>query len=165
MLNNFLVSNTYGQRPMIKILLYVFSFFICSIGCAQGLSISVGAEMNVSSTESQFMMGYQSNNEWSLGVFYQNKCTIPLFEQSKAARVNEWFGVFLIAPIVKTKKISFYGQLRAGLVNDRFLLLTPSLETKIKITKWLAIGTGSSYRYGYPTFLFKTHISLLKRNP
>jgi hypothetical protein len=139
-------------------------FFLCSICYPQSLSVSVGAERNVSCMESQLMMGYQNGSEWLLGAFYQNKMNVLPLEQSTEAKGGEWFGLVVNAPLVRTKKIGFYGQLRTGLVNQRFLLIAPSLETKIIITKWLAVGSGTGYRYGYPTFFLKTQITLFKAN-
>src|SRR5678816_3539909 len=113
-------------------MLLVLVLALARVAChAQTLSMSMGLERNVAGMESQFTMGYQHSKEWGAGVFYQSKINMFLFENSTVHSGSEWYGLFLSVPLVKADKISLQAQLRAGLINSRFLLLAPSLETRV----------------------------------
>ncbi|GCC53274.1 hypothetical protein SanaruYs_35170 [Chryseotalea sanaruensis] len=142
--------------------LIIILLFSASIIQAQTLVLSTGVEKTVANTESQFMMGYQSKKQRSIGTFYQNN--VNRFISENNPKQSYWYGVFTALPIAKSEKISVYAMLRAGLMDEQFVVIVPSLETKIKVSKWLAVGVASSYRQGYPAFSFKTQFSLFNQS-
>lgn len=144
-----------------KILVVILLSFSATIQ-AQTLVLSTGIEKTVADTESQFMMGYQSKKQWAIGTFYQN--SLNNFTNENNREQSYWYGAFTTLSIAKSEKVSFYAMVRGGLMNEQFVVLVPSLETKIKISKWLAVGVASSYRQGYPAFSIKTQISLFNQS-
>lgn len=144
-----------------KASLSIFFLILTMDVYAQQLVISSGLERTVSGTESHFASGYQTKKQWSLGVFYQTKITTPPFERSRnEVGKDEWYGVYLNAPLAKSQRITLYAHIRVGLMNENFLMIAPSLETKVRLVKWAAVSVGSSYRQGYPAFSLKAHIHL-----
>lgn len=131
--------------------------------CAQNLTLGTGIERTVAATESQFTVGYLTKKQWSVGTFYQATLNVPPFENTSEGNSRTWYGAYLNLPLAKSEKIIFYTQVRAGLINKQFVAIVPSLETKITITRWFALGVGSSYRHGYPAFSFKAHIKLFNQ--
>lgn len=131
--------------------------------CAQNLTLSTGIERTVAAAESQFTVGYQTKKQWSLGTFYQTTLNVPPFENTLEGDSRTWYGAYLNLPLAKTEKITFYAQVRAGLIDEQFVAIVPSLETRITITKWFAFGMGGGYRHGYPALSFKAHIKLFNQ--
>lgn len=129
---------------------------------AQTLVLSTGVEKTVADTESQFMMGYQSKKQWAIGTFYQNSLNKFISESNRDQ--SYWYGAFTTLSIAKSEKISFHAMLRAGLLDEQFVVIVPSLETKIKVSKWFSVGVASSYRQGYPAFSIKTQFSLFNQS-
>jgi hypothetical protein len=141
--------------------LLIILLFASTVTQGQTLVLSTGVEKTVADTESQFMMGYQSKKQWAIGTFYQN--SLNKFINENTNKQSYWYGAFTTLSIAKSEKISFYAMLRAGLMSEQFVVVVPSLETKIKVSKWLAVGVASSYRQGYPAFSIKTQISLFNQ--
>lgn len=129
---------------------------------AQTLVLSTGVEKTVANIESQFMMGYQSKKQWTIGTFYQNSLNTLTNESNRSQ--SYWYGVFTTLSIAKSEKISFYALLRTGLRDEQFIVIVPSLETKIEVAKWFSVGVASSYRQGYPAFSIKTQFSLFNQS-
>jgi hypothetical protein len=142
--------------------LFIILLFSASAIQAQTLVLSTGIEKSVADMESQFMMGYQSKKQRSIGTFYQNG--INRFISENNHEQSNWYGVFTALPIAKSEKISVHAMLRTGLMDQQFVVIAPSLETKIKVSKWLAVGVASSYRQGYPAFSIKTQFSLFNQS-
>ncbi len=144
-----------------KILIVILFSFSATIQ-AQTLVLSTGIEKTVADTESQLMMGYQSKKQWAIGTFYQNSLNKFINENNRDQ--SFWYGAFTTLSIAKSDKISFYAMARIGLIDEQFIVVVPSLETKIKISKCFSVGVASSYRQGYPAFSIKTQISLFNQS-
>lgn len=141
--------------------LLIILVFSTSVIKAQTLVLSTGIEKTVADTEAQFMMGYQSKKQWTIGSFYQN--SLNQFNNESNREQSYWYGAFTTLSIAKSEKISFYAMVRAGLLNEQFAVIVPSLETKIKVSKWFSVGVASSYRQGHPAFSIKTQFSLFNQ--
>jgi hypothetical protein len=128
---------------------------------AQSFTVSAGLEKTVASTESQFMFGYQTKKQWVMGTFYQHN--FSQFTNEGLTDNYFWYGAFVGWPLAKSEKLSFYALLRSGLMERQFVVIVPSLETNIKVSKRLAVGVTSSFRKGYPAFSIKTQIHLFNR--
>ncbi len=126
----------------------------------QHLTASCGLERTVSATESQFTLGYETRRQWAIGTFYQTAITMKPFKIENGNNDASWYGFYLNAPLVRSQKISFYAQLRTGLVDTKFVVFVPSLETKMQLMKGLSATVGGSFRHTYPAFLLKLHIGL-----
>ncbi len=127
---------------------------------AQHLNLSCGLETTIAGTESQFMLGYENKKQWSAGSFYQAKMMMKPFTIESSNTSTSWYGIYLNAPMIRTQKVSVYAQLRTGLVDQKFIVLVPSLETKMKLTKSISATVGSSFRHTYPAFLLRLNVSL-----
>lgn len=126
----------------------------------QHLTSSCGLERTVSATESQFTVGYETKRQWAIGTFYQAAIAMKPFRIENSSGDNSWYGLYLNAPLVRSQKISFYAQLRTGLVDRKFIVCVPSLETRMQLMKGLSATVGASFRHTYPAFLLKLHIGL-----
>lgn len=127
---------------------------------AQKMDAVPGLEKTVAGVESSFSMNYESKRQWRMGMFYQTAISIPFVQSQEADASYEWYGVSIAAPLAKTEKIAFYGRLRAGYANANFMVVAPSVETHIKISKAFAVSVGSGYRMGHTSFSFQTHLRL-----
>lgn len=143
------------------ILLLTILFFDLS---GQDLSISAGFEKTVVGTELHLSSGYVTKKNWSLGAFHQMKIanTVMADLNNNAKSGMGWYGLYINAPLANTKKINVFFQLRAGISENRFIVVVPSIETSINLSKVISVSVGSSFRYSYPGFSVKTNIRLFK---
>ncbi len=82
---------------------------------------------------------------WRAGVFYQTT-----FDNKIEGTTNgTYWGSMVAAPLVKSGKLNFYAQLRAGFVDNRFFVAAPGVITEVKITHHLSADVGLSIRKGY----------------
>ncbi len=146
-----------------KNILFFFLLMACLNTQAQRLIIGAGMERTVAGTEIMGSLGYQNSGQWTVGGFYQQDMALPRLENNKSLSTASWYGVFANIPLAKSEKITYSVQLRVGLAEQKYVQVVPSLETKIKITNWLAAGTGCSYRQGYAAFMVRTYVQLFNR--
>ncbi len=126
----------------------------------QHLTSSCGLERTVSATEVQFTVGYETRRQWAIGTFYQSAITMKPFMIESNNSNASWYGLYLNAPLVRSQKIGFYAQLRTGIVDTKFIVLVPSLETRVQLAKGLSLIVGGSFRHTYPALLLKLQIGL-----
>jgi hypothetical protein len=124
----------------------------------QDLSFSAGFEKTVAGSELHFSSGYVTKKNWSLGAFHQMKIENMAEENTNTSgKTGTWYGLYINAPIANTKKINVFFQLRTGLSENRFIVVVPSIETNINLSKVISLGIGSSFRYSYPGLSIKTN--------
>ena len=98
----------------------------------------------------------ESKSQWGVGVFYQAAV--------KPADDNLWndrfYGARIQCPLVKSERISFLAVLRGGLVNEKFMVVVPGLETSLTLGKRIAVHFGMSMRMSYPSLSSKVALKL-----
>jgi hypothetical protein len=142
---------------MKKILLILF----CTqsiIGSAQDIVISAGAEKTVSGNQYGGSMMYETKKFWGAGVFGQTGVS---HSGSENLLKDLFYGVVLQAPIAKCERISFVAIIRNGFVNEKYFVVVPSVETRIKITPKAGAAIGAGLRSGYPSLSVKLFIRIL----
>ena len=144
---------------MKSILILMLTLFFINVS-GQDLSVSTGLEQTVAGTELQISGGYVTKKNWSLGAFHQSKITNASSETDNSKQGASWYGLYINAPIANTKKINVFLQMRTGFYENQFIVVVPSLETNINLNKMISLGFGTSLRYSYPAFSFKSNIQL-----
>ncbi len=114
---------------------------------AQSMVTAIQMEYTVAGTQYGSSFIYESKKQWGLGVFYQVGVTqsVEIFDK------DQFYGAQIQFPLVKSERISFFTSLRGGLVNDKFLVVVPGLETRINVGKRLGVAFGMSLRMNYPS--------------
>lgn len=124
---------------------------------AQELVGYLQSEVTVAGTQYGSSIIYETRSAWGGGVFYQSEIkSRPEQIPSK----ETFMGFVAQAPLAKSKRITFLGQLRAGLANNQFVVIVPGLETKLNITSRFGTSFGMSMRMGYPSLSGKIFVSL-----
>lgn len=82
---------------------------------------------------------------WRIGGFYQT----TFDNKVEGTTGGTFWGALLAVPLVKAKKMNFYFNARAGLVDNIFFVATPGVTTEIKISRHLGVDIGMSLRKGY----------------
>ncbi len=125
---------------------------------SQNMALSAGLENTVAGNELHLSTGYVTRNNWAVGVFHQMKIS-NISVESKPDKTNaDWSGLYFNAPIANTKKINLLLQIRTGMSEHKFLVIVPSLETQLNLSKLVSVSIGSSLRYTHPAFSLKTII-------
>jgi hypothetical protein len=129
---------------------------------AQQLVMQSGVEKTVAGLEYGANMFLETKRMWALGSFYQTRLNRDNPEGSLQMK-NIFYGVLFQGPIMKNEKLSFLFNLRMGLVNERFLAVVPSVETRIHVSERTGFSVGTGLRMSYPSFSFKVFVKLFKK--
>ncbi|MBA4056061.1 MAG: hypothetical protein C0490_15205 [Marivirga sp.] len=132
---------------MKKSMLLLF-IIISTCATAQDLIVSAGAELTVKGHQYGGSLLLETRKLWGAGVFYQAGISRDTGEGNLN---NPFYGIALQAPIASSERILFGAVMRMGLVNDRFFVVVPSLETRISITPKAGASLAAGLRYGYPS--------------
>ena len=141
---------------MKKILLI---FFCCTsiIVTAQDIVVSIGAEKTVSGNQYGGSIMYETKKFWGAGAFWQAGVSNGANEN---VLKDIFYGISLQAPIAKCERLSFVAILRNGFVNEKYFVVVPSVETRIKVTPKAGVAVGTGLRSGYPSLSAKLFIRL-----
>lgn len=126
---------------------------------AQKLMMQTGVEKTVAGFEYGAYLSYETKRMWALGSFYQTGLTRNNPE-GKLAPKNIFYGMLIQAPIAKSERLAFLFNLRTGFVNEKFLVIVPSVETRVHVSSRLGISIGTGLRMGYPSLSAKAFIKL-----
>lgn len=124
---------------------------------AQHMALSVTTEYTVAGHQYGASLMYETSKQWGLGTFYQGE----FYNYSESSlKKDVFYGVVAQAPLVQCSKLAFFGNLRAGFVNKNFFVLVPGLETRLSMSKRLALGFGMSMRMSYPSVAARVVVKL-----
>jgi hypothetical protein len=141
---------------MKTLLVILFSSF-AGISIAQDIVAAAGAEKTVIGNHYDVSLVFETRKSWGAGVFYQTGINR---DGGESRLKNQFYGVSLQAPIAKSQRLSFTVVLRTGLVNEKFLVVTPSFETRLLITQKAGMTVGAGLRSGYPSLSAKLFVRL-----
>jgi hypothetical protein len=116
---------------------------------AQHVLVQGGVEKTVSGLEYSASLSYETKRLWGAGSFYQTGLSRQNTE-GELKQKNIFYGVQLQAPVVKSERISFLFNMRAGFVNRNFFALVPSVETRIRVNNKMSFSLGTGFRMAYP---------------
>lgn len=137
--------------------LFSIGFVLLALhGFGQRVIVSAATEMTVAGYEAGGVISYKSKGSWRTGVFYQQ--SLPT--RTEFASTNTFWGLVNSIPLVKTEKLKFYGVIRTGMVNQKFFVLTPGLETDLSVGNYFSVGAGFAIRKTYPSASLKINFIL-----
>lgn len=142
------------MKTYITILLAIL---FCSVS-AQEIVLQVGAEKTVAGAQYGTMISAESKKQWGIGIFYQNG--IANSSENNRSNSSSFFGTMVQAPLVRCEKITVFANLRAGLVNEKFVVISPSVETRMSLSPRTGIAFGSSIRMGHPSLYARAFLKI-----
>lgn len=110
---------------------------------SQGLEITSRAQQTIMGMQTGHGIEYRSSKGFGVGGFYQSTNYMS-FEQSVTN--YPFYGLDLSAPLVKCGNVQVLAHVMTGMVNQKFLIVTPEVETRMTITGFLKLGVGAGYR-------------------
>lgn len=141
---------------MKKLIFFLFLISAAFLSHAQSLQISAGAEFTVKTPQVQLTGGYVTKSHWAMGVFYQKSGLTPRYTDAAVTGKQEFYGLYVSAPIYSCEKVNLAFQLRSGISEGRFVAIVPSIESTLNISRFIGVGLSTSVRYTYPSFAIKT---------
>ncbi len=141
---------------MNNILVIVFSF-LSLVANAQDMVLSAGAEKTVNGNEFAGSLMYETKKSWALGTFYQTGLDR---NNGEHVLVNPFYGLVMQAPVMRSDRISLFGVLRTGVVNNTFFIVVPAVETRVLVTSRAGFSIGAGLRAGHPSFSAKLFTKL-----
>lgn len=134
---------------MKKTLFILIGFLLAaSMAFSQQFKLAPTVEKTVAGNQYGSLLMYQNKRQWGFGGFYQTS----LQRNSEGIHVhNQFYGIVINAPLVKSDKMNFYFNTRCGLVNQFIVVVAPGLETELKISKLISIAAAMSLRMTYPS--------------
>lgn len=92
-------------------------------------------------------IGFLTQKQFAVGAFFQST---EILNVEKSVHNYPYYGVTLQAPIkTSCNGVSFLAQVKTGVVNNEFIVVTPQLETQLDITSFLKVGFNMGYRAGH----------------
>jgi hypothetical protein len=113
----------------------------------QRVSFGLSAEYTVANPQYGAVALCETKKQLGAGIFYQADIKAP----SEGIEKNTFYGIFLQVPLATSDRLSLFGNARAGLVNERFAVVVPGLETRVNLNRHLALAFGMSLRMNYPS--------------
>jgi hypothetical protein len=114
---------------------------------AQSVITNLSAEKNVKGCSYRGALGYEFSRPWAIGGFYE--LTSPTTFQEEKKLVDPFYGVYVQTPLVSSERILVSAVLRAGFINKNFFVITPAVETRIRVFSQTFIVFGAGLRHGY----------------
>lgn len=124
-------------------ILAVLGLMMTLQGLGQRLKMSTSIEKTIMGVQLGSVVSYEFANHFSIGGFYQKNLRGT---SETDQRKYEFTGGIISVPIAQCTNIMVSGNLRAGLSNKRFVIVTPGVETEISISKLLSVSLGVSIR-------------------
>ena len=139
------ISSTRLKLDINLVAAFILLFLIaCSIRSkGQGVEISSKVQQTVMGLQTGHSLEFRTADGYGIGSFYQSTNYMS-FEQS--ATNYPFYGLSLSAPLTRCGNVQVLGQLLTGVVNQKFLIATPEIETRIVLTKFIQLGIGAGYR-------------------
>lgn len=156
-LKKLLANDKLPASSTLKSITIFFPLFLAmTLAFGQDLVSALQVEYTVAGLQYGGSLMYEAKSKLGLGFFYQ----APIGSLEDAHIKDQFYGVITQIPLAKSEKILFAANLRAGLVNDQFLVVVPGLETNINISKRIGIAFGMSLRMNYPSVSTKITLKL-----
>jgi hypothetical protein len=131
-------------------------FTSTQLAFGQQALLCVQTEYTITGHQIGGAVGFESRSQWAVTAFLQGEIS----SGDELIKKNRFYGLQFQAPLAKTTKLSFFATLRVGLVNKDFFVAVPGLETRVRLGKRLAIGTGMAMRMGYPSISSKLLVKI-----
>src|SRR5688572_6005182 len=139
---------------MKKLIIILALLLQLKIARTQHLNLSLLAEKTVAGSDYGATLVYENKGQWGVGFFGQTGLSKQNNEEGFSMK-NPFYGLTVQAPLVRTEKITFLLNTRAGLVNQNFFIVVPGLETRIHILSRFAAVVGVGLRHGHPSASIK----------
>lgn len=142
-----------------KAILIILSTVLYLSAGAQNMVLQSGAEKTVAGIQLYTSASAESKTLWALGMFYQAGVGRYGPEQN-ASIAKPFYGILLQVPLIRSERIALLANLRSGFVDEKFFIITPSLETRIKLSARTGLSVGSGFRMGQPSLQAKAFIKI-----
>jgi len=129
--------------------------FLTFSSYAQQLEIQAYAQETIVGLQKGYSIKMVNNQGVKLGMFYQSTQN---FSFNEGINNYPFMGTELSYPMTQCGKVRLHANLKGGVVNYRFLVLIPELETTYNLKDYLDLGVGTSIRGGHAAISFKVMI-------
>ncbi|MCR9067066.1 MAG: hypothetical protein NXI00_24080, partial [Cytophagales bacterium] len=72
----------------------------------------------------------------------------------------KFYGMYMGISFVETERLKMSFNIRAGAVNDKYLVITPSVYSDVMLTRFLGVGAGLGMRNLMPTYQARVTVKL-----
>ncbi|SMD35983.1 hypothetical protein SAMN04488029_2641 [Reichenbachiella faecimaris] len=145
------------MKKLISTSLFLFIILQASISFGQGLRVSSLAEKTVMGLQVGTEVSYLPNQGLTFGGFYQRNIRGA---NEIGQQIYEYMGGMVSFPLTRCDRLRLNAVLRGGLSNRRFVIVTPGLETELKISKLFSFNFGMAFRAGEAATSIKLTLTL-----
>ncbi len=110
---------------------------------AQNIEASYSIQSTVMGPQKGYEIGFRNQKGIGAAICYQSSNNLPL---EKGPQAYPFTSVDFSAMIKNCGTMSILGHIKTGLVNNQFLIVTPEIETRIQIWKFLHVAIGAGMR-------------------
>ncbi|MGB3464886.1 MAG: hypothetical protein WBA74_06445 [Cyclobacteriaceae bacterium] len=144
-----------------KITAIISLLFICLLAKtdakAQQLEVQAYMQETVMGMQNGYSIKRMSENGMKLGLFHQSNRILSFTEGSSN---YPYTGAEISYPLTNCGKLRLYANLKAGLLNNQFILTVPEIESVLKINSFMSFSFASSYRAGQAALSLKANFLL-----
>ncbi|HCW08249.1 MAG TPA: hypothetical protein DGG95_12885 [Cytophagales bacterium] len=142
---------------MKKFLHLLFTLSMMAVAAkAQHVLASPIIEKTIAGNQYGGQLLLETKSQWGFGVFY-----LKSLQRSEGGQsYYPFYGASLNAPLIKSGKIHFFLNVRAGFVNTNFFVIAPGFETRLAVTKSVSLSLLSSIRMQSPSTALRINIKL-----
>lgn len=141
---------------MKKVVTLIAAMAILFHGKAQHALFSPYIEKTVAGSQYGSQLLFELKSKWSFGGFYQESMKRSEGDNS----LYPFYGATINAPVMKTQRIKFFFNVRAGFVNNYFFAVAPGFETKLSFSNRLSVSLLSSIRMQSPSTALRINIKI-----
>ncbi len=128
-----------------KLLIFYLITLALGLHSVFAQQVSISSVNTVSGTYYGAEAGYFKNG-WGMSAFYQTKN----YKVNEVSEKQQYTGIAINIPIKHYRDISISLNLKGGITGNKFVVITPFIESQIRIYKFVKIGFGGGFRYGLP---------------
>lgn len=126
---------------------------------AQVVEISTFTQSTIMGLQKGVEIGVFSKGGLGFSTFYQST---EVFSFETGANNYPYYGFAANVPVKQCSGLSFHAQLRGGVVNQEFIIVTPQVETRLDINHWITGAITAGYRAGQPAVGAKIILKISK---
>lgn len=136
-----------------KALVLILTIMLFILGArhsaAQKVAISLTAEKTVLGVMKGTTISLINKKAWSIGVFHETNEILG--NEKHTTEKTRYSGLTTQIPLKKCGDIALLFHLNTGIINKKYFIITPKIETRIRLTQHLELGLDMGYRMSQAT--------------
>lgn len=124
---------------------------------AQQIEVQAYAQETIVGIQKGYSIRKVAKSGMKVGIFHQSTRNFSFLEDGNN---YPYTGGEISYPVTSCGNIRLYATLKAGILNQQFILAVPEIESEVTLNRYVNISIASSYRAGEAAVALKASIRL-----